>query len=130
MCLCHSLEHGVLSQGQHHGSAARRQKELGTGDWAAAGHCPCVPTATALLGLVCQPWSENGGIICRIIPSCRNLSITSVAGTQRLLLAQELTSIREQKSKLSPCFHSLLPKDSRTLHKQKLIIIHTHRQKI
>lgn len=92
--------------------------------------CPCISSLIALFNLIVSSgvpaleWERCNK--CRIIPSCRNLSITSVTGTQRLLLAQELTSIREQESKLSPCFHSLLPKDSRTLHKQKLIIIHTH----
>lgn len=92
--------------------------------------CPCISSLIALFNLIVSSgvpaleWERCNK--CRIIPSCRNLSITSVTGTQRLLLAQELTSVREQESKLSPCFHSLLPKDSRTLHKQKLIIIHTH----
>lgn len=77
----------LLSQG--------KKDSLGTADcFPTGGEHWYILSLIALFRLVYQYWSKSRQIICRIIPSQRNLSLTSVTGTQRLILAEELTSIR------------------------------------
>lgn len=102
ICMCHIFlgKGGTESSSKYSNLylvSIGQKDNLGIADCFSAGEeYWSILTLIALFILVDRSWSKSGQIICRIIPSYRNLNLTSVTGTQRLILAQELTSIREQ----------------------------------